>query len=69
MMYIVIAIKELNDPVVELAGIFDTQEKAFEACKMVEEWLEDDGFDNYDVFVLEAVKNFLVWYDLEKYFE
>ena len=69
MMYVVMVIKELDDPVVELAGIFDTQEKANEACETVEEWLKDDGFDNYDVFILGAVKNFLDWCDIGKYFE
>ena len=69
MMYVVIAIKDLDDGIVEAAGVYDTLEKAHKAREMVEGWLRDNEFDNYDVFVLDANVNFLVWYDLEKYFE
>lgn len=69
MMYVVMAIKDLDDVVVETAGVYDTEEKAYKASVMVEEWMKENEYSNYEVFILDVNVNFLVWYDLEEYFD
>ena len=67
MMYIVTAIRELDDTTnVEVAGIFDTPEKAFEAREKVVEWMEQNEYDNYEVFIQPTKVNYLAWYEIEE---
>lgn len=67
MMYIVTAIRETDDATnVEVAGIFDTPEKAFEAREKVAEWMEQNEYDNYEVFIQPTKVNHLAWYDIEE---
>lgn len=67
MVYIVTAIKELSDTnTVEVAGVFDTLPKAFKAQAMVEKWMVDNEYDNYEVFVCDANMNHLCWYEIEE---
>lgn len=70
MLYIVTATRYFDDEtdfIVEIAGIFDTPEKAFEAREKVVAWIEKNEYDNYDVFVLQHTRiNQLFWYDLEE---
>ena len=67
MMYIVTAIREIDETTnVEVAGVFDTPEKASEAREKVAEWMEQNGYDNYEVFIQPTKVNHLAWYDIEK---
>lgn len=67
MMYIVTAIREIDDTTnVEVAGIFDTPEKAFEARTKVTEWMEENEYDNYEVFIQPTKVNHLAWYEIEE---
>ena len=67
MMYIVTAIREIDDTTnVEVAGIFDTPEKAFEARTKVADWMEENEYDNYEVFIQPTKVNHLAWYEIEE---
>ena len=68
MMYIVAAIRELdeNENGVEIAGVFDTPEKAFKAREKVVDWMVENEYDNYEVFIHPTNANHLAWYDIEK---
>lgn len=67
MMYIVTAIREIDDTTsVEVAGVFDTPEKAFEAREKVAEWMEQNEYDNYEVFIQPTKVNHLAWYEIEE---
>lgn len=67
MLYIVNAIRDcdINETGVEVAGIFDTREKASMAKRMVEDWMEENEYDNYEVFIYPTNVNHLAWYDIE----
>ena len=52
---------------VEVAGVFDSEPKANEARNEVAEWLSNDGYEDFEVYVLPIEKNMLKWYDIEKY--
>ena len=67
MMYIVTAIREIDDTTnVEVAGIFDTSEKAYEAQRIVSDWMEQNEYNNYEVFVQPTNVNHISWYDIKK---
>ena len=66
-MYIVMAIREIDDTTnVEVAGIFNAPEKAFEAREKVAEWMEQNEYDNYEVFIQPTKINHLTWYEIEE---
>lgn len=67
-MYVVTVVKEIYDEGagVELAGIFDTEEKAMKAKAEVTEWLENEGYEDFEVFALFCEPNKLAWYEIEK---
>lgn len=67
-MYVVTVVKEVYDEGagVELAGIFDTEEKAMKAKAEVTEWLENEGYEDFEVFALLCEPNKLKWYEIEK---
>ena len=66
-MYIVTAIREIYDTTnVEVAGIFDTEEKAYEAKEKVVEWMEENEYEDYEVFVSPTKVNHLAWYEIEE---
>ena len=67
MLYIVTAIRDIDETNnVEVAGVFDTPEKAFEARAKVVQWMEDNEYDNYEVFVNQTKINYLAWYEIEE---
>ena len=67
MMYIVTAIRDVDETNnVEVAGVFDTPEKAYEAMEIVREWMENNEYDNYEVFVHPTKINYLAWYEIEQ---
>ena len=69
MLYIVTATRFFDDEtdfIVEIAGIFDTPEKAFEARNKVEEWMEQNEYDNYEVFIQPTKVNHIAWYEIEE---
>ena len=67
MLYIVTAIRDTDETNnVEVAGVFDTPEKAFEAREKVVKWMEDNEYDNYEVFVNQTKTNYLAWYEIEE---
>lgn len=66
-MYIVTAIRDIDETTgVEIAGIFDSEDKAYKAKAKVESWMEENGFDNCEVFVNEMTVNRVNWYELEQ---
>lgn len=63
MMYLVNVVREVNEEeVLELAGVFDEEEKAYDAKNKIEEWLEEHGYENYQVFVESSELNAITWY-------
>lgn len=65
MMYIVTAKRHYYDfEGVEVAGIFDTEEKANEAKEKVEKWMEEMEYMNSKVYVYPCEVNRLAWYDV-----
>ena len=65
MMYIVTAKRHYYDfEGVEVAGIFDTEEKANEAKEKVEKWMEETEHMNSKVYVHPCKVNRLGWYDV-----
>ena len=69
MMYLVTAIRDIysEGKGVEVAGIFDTEEKAYSAKAAVEKWMQDDEYEDYEIFVSPIEVNYLSWYEIEKY--
>lgn len=67
-MYLVTAIRDIDEATnVEVAGIFNTPEKAFEAREKVAKWMEQQKYENYEVFVNFVEVNHLDWYEIEQY--
>ena len=67
MMYMVTAIKDTCEANgVEVAGIFDTEEKAYEAKQKVEAWMEENEYEDYEVFVNPMDVNRIEWYEVEE---
>lgn len=68
MMYMVTAIRDTHDMDygVEVAGIFDTEEKAFKAKARVEKWMEEEEYEHGEVFVCSMDVNRIEWYDVEE---
>lgn len=67
MMYIVTAIRDVYESNgVEVAGIFDTEEKAYKAKEKVEKWMEDNECEYYEVFVSNTKINHIAWYEIEE---
>lgn len=67
MMYMVTAIRDTYEAYgVEVAGIFDTEEKAYEAKAKVVEWMEDNDYEDYEVFVSPMDINRIEWYEIEE---
>lgn len=66
-MYIVTAIRDVFDFAgVEVAGIFETEEKAIEAKQQVKQWMKDNEHENSEVFATPIEANKLTWYDIDK---
>lgn len=67
MMYMVTAIRDTYETNgVEVAGIFDTEEKAYEAKAKVVEWMEENEYEDYEVFVSPMSVNRIAWYEVEE---
>ena len=67
MMYMVTAIRNTDETNgVEVAGIFDTEEKAYEARAKVAKWMEENEYENYEVFVSPMSVNRIAWYEVEE---
>ena len=68
MMYVVTATKDVyeTDGGVEVAGVFDTEEKAEEATASVRQYLFEEGFYDCEVFILPCEVNYLKWYSMEE---
>ena len=67
-MYLVTVVKDIYEEAigVEIAGMFDTEKKAYEAKAKVVEWLDDEGYEDYKVFVTLYEPNKLNWYEIEE---
>lgn len=68
-MYLVTVIKDRYDETntgVEIAGTFSSEEKAYTARKIVEEWLKKEGFEDGIVMVTECTLDHLGWYEINK---
>ena len=67
-MYIVTAIRDTSDSEygVEIAGIFDDENKAYAAKEEIETWMEENEYENYEVFVTPMNINCIKWYDIDK---
>ena len=67
-MYIVTAIKDTYDSEcgIEIVGIFDIEDKAYLAKSEVEEWMESNGYENYEVFVSTMDVNHIEWHEINK---
>ena len=68
MMYMVTAIRDVYDAEcgVEVVGIFDTEEKALKAAAKVEEWMEEEECEDYEVFISRTKVNHIAWYEIEE---
>ena len=67
MMYMVTAIMDTYEANgVEVAGIFDTEEKAYVAKAKVVKWMEDNECEDYEVFVSPMDVNRIEWYEVEE---
>ena len=67
MMYMVTAIRDIYETNgVEVVGIFDTEEKAYEAKTKVEEWMEEEEYEDYEVFVTPIKVNHIEYYEIEE---
>lgn len=67
MMYMVTAKRHYYDfEGVEVAGVFDTEEKANEAKDKVEQWMKEEGYGNSIVYICPCEMNWLKWYNLEE---
>lgn len=68
MMYMVTVVKDIYDVNggVEIAGIFDTEEKAWKAKARVVEWLKNEECEDYEVFVRRQEVNNLTWYEIDE---
>lgn len=70
-LHIVTAIKDIDmameaESGVEVAGVFDSEEKAKEAKAVVEQWIADKGFSDSVVFSAPINVNQLNWYDIKR---
>lgn len=68
-MYLVTAIRDIYDDEntgVEVAGIFDTEEKAHIAKEVVTKWLENQSYEDFKVWVTSPKTNRLAWYEIDK---
>ena len=66
-MWLVTAIKDTCESNgVEVAGIFGTKEKAYEAKQKVEVWMEENGYEDYEVFATHMDVNRIKWYEVEE---
>lgn len=69
-MYLVTAVRDIYEASynggVEVVGIFDTEEKAFKAKARVAKWMEEEEYEDYEVFVSSMNVNRIEWYDVEE---
>ena len=66
MLYIVTAKRHCYDfEGVEIAGVFDSEEKANEAKLKIEQWMKKEDCCNSKVYIYPCETNLLKWYDLE----
>ena len=66
-MLIVTVVKDKYDDMntgVEVAGIFDTKEKAYSAEMKIVEWLNNNGYKDGEVMICNIETNQLVWYEM-----
>lgn len=67
MMYMVVAIKDTYEAdVVEVVGIFDIKEKAYKAKYRVAEWMEENGYEYYEVLVNPIKVNHVEWKEVKE---
>ena len=70
-MYLVTVVKDkyYSECGIEIVGMFTTKEKAYIAKEKVTIWLEDEEYDDYEVFVVKYDENnldLIEWYELEE---
>ncbi len=67
-MFIVTAIKDKYDDVgLEIVGVFNDSDKAYKAKEMVENWMQENEFEDYEVFINNAYDmNQIRWYGIEE---
>lgn len=68
MMYIVTAVRDIyeSDFGVEIAGIFDSEEKALKAKEKVITWFEENEYENYAIVAAPCNVNCLDWYEINE---
>lgn len=69
MMYLVSVVRDIdeNNVGIEVAGIFDTEEKANEAKKKIRKWMIDNEYEDYVIYVTACEVNRLGWYEIEEH--
>lgn len=66
-MYMVTAVRDIYEETgVEVAGVFDTEEKAYEAKARIEQWMKANDWEDCAVFVNHMEVNHLAWYEVEE---
>lgn len=66
-MYLVTAIRDIYESNgVEVVGIFDTEEKAYSAKAKVVEWMEENEYEDFEVFVNKMQVNHIAYYEIEE---
>ena len=68
-MYLVSVKKDIYDEEnngVEIAGLFELEEKAYEAKEKITKWLEEEGYSSFEVFVSLYEINHLAWYEINE---
>lgn len=65
-MFLETAVKDKCEetPGVEIAGVFTTEDKAYEAKWKVQKWMDENGFADTEVFVTPVEPDRLVWYNI-----
>lgn len=70
MMYIVTVVKDIYEAEynsgVEVAGVFDDVEKAYEAKVKVENWLKENEYEDWEIFISPVAANHISWYEIEE---
>lgn len=66
-MYMVTAIRDIyEESGVEIAGVFDDVEKAYEVKLKVETWMKENEYECYGVFITPVKVNHVAWYEIEE---
>lgn len=69
-MYLVTVVKDIYDSEynsgVEVAGVFESEEKALVAKEKIISWLEEEEYEDYEIFVTLRDINRLKWDEINE---